>query len=406
MRYPENVKKIAEIMARYGYRTYAVGGCVRDSIMGRVPSDWDMTTDASPDKIIEIFDSEGVHTIPTGLKHGTVTVRVGGESYELTAFRIDGSYTDSRHPDAVTFTKNIEDDLARRDFTVNAMALDPLCGKGNACDALVDVFCGREDIKNKIIRAVGEPERRFSEDALRILRAVRFAATLGFEIEENTKKAAIAMADGLKNVSVERKIVELKKMLLSDGADHGIELLFELGLEKYIHAELNKPKKTLATLPNCFETRMAALFLRDGNAPECLPDLSGLKLSRAESVNIKKLCDKSKFCPELSEKNARRMIFEYGELASDAAYLHGKCELAELIKNEAINGPCVSVAQLNIKGNDLISEGFEPKSIGEIMSYLLERVIDEPNLNNKEKLIVLAKNKPSPSGEGADGVGG
>ncbi len=406
MRYPENVIKIAEIMAKHGCSAYAVGGCVRDSVMGRVPSDWDMTTDATPEKMIEIFDREGVRTIPTGLKHGTVTVLLDGECYELTTFRIDGSYTDSRHPDAVTFTKNIEDDLARRDFTVNAMAFDPLCDRKNTLDELVDVFCGQEDIKNKIIRAVGEPERRFSEDALRILRAVRFAATLGFEIEENTKKAAAAMADGLKNVSIERKIVELKKMLISDGADRGIELLFELGLEKYIHSELKKPKFSLLSLPKRFETRMAALFWKGEDAPGSLPDLSSLKLSRAESSSIKKLCDKERFCPKVSEKNARRMIFEYGELAPDAAYLHGNTALAEIIKKEAQKAPCVSIAQLDIKGNDLISAGIEPKNIGDIMAYLLDRVINEPRLNEREKLLKLVKNKPSPSGEGADEVGG
>ncbi len=403
LRYPENVIRIAEIMAKYGYRAYAVGGCVRDSIMGRAPSDWDMTTDAPPDKMIEIFEREGVRTIPTGLKHGTVTVLIDGEGFELTTFRIDGSYTDSRHPDAVTFTKNIEKDLARRDFTVNAMAADPLWQKRDrkadgTCAAddrnvekqeIIDVFGGIEDIKNKVIRAVGEPEKRFQEDALRILRAVRFAATLGFDIDEDTKKAADKMSDGLYKVAIERKKVELEKMLVSDGADRGIELLFELELEKYIHLELKKPKRSLLTLPKRFETRMSALFFGGGGAPESVPDLSDLKLSRAESANIKKLCDKSKFCSELSEKNARRMIFEYGDLAYDAAMLNKNNELAELIKKEAIKSPCVSVAQLDIKGNDLISAGIEPKSIGEIMAYLLDRVIDEPSLNKKEILLTL-----------------
>ncbi len=386
LQYPENVIKIAEIMSKYGFRAYAVGGCVRDCIMGREPSDWDMTTDASPERMIEIFDREGVRTIPTGLKHGTVSVLLGGDCYELTTFRIDGNYTDSRHPDAVTFTKNIEDDLARRDFTVNAMALDPLCDEANLGEVLVDEFGGRDDIKNKLIRAVGEPERRFSEDVLRILRAVRFAATLGFEIECETKKAAKKLSCGLQKVSIERKISELKKMLLSDGADRGTELLFELGLEKHIHSELKKPKFPLASLPKRFETRMAAMLF--GN--DVMPDLSGLKLSRAESSNIKKLCDKSKFCPEISERNARRMMFEYGDVAEDAAFLHGEHELAKIIKKEAINSPCVSMAQLDIKGNDLISAGIEPKNIGDVMAYLLDRVIDEPQLNEREKLISLS----------------
>ncbi len=403
--YPEKVIRIAEIMAKYGYRAYAVGGCVRDSVMGRTPSDWDMTADASPDKMIEMFDLEGVRTLPTGLKHGTITVLLDRESYEITTFRIDGSYTDARHPDSVIFTKNIEDDLARRDFTVNAMAADPLWKKGNCkpvtgCEfdtctnekqEIIDVFGGIEDIKNKIIRAVGEPEKRFQEDALRILRAVRFSATLGFEIDADTKSAAVKSADGLYKVAIERKKVELEKILVSDGADRGIDLLFEMGLDKYIHTGLKKPSRSLLTLPKRFETRMAVLFYDGEDAPESAPDLSSLKLSRAESVNIKKLCDKSKFCSELSEKNARRMIFEYGDLAYDAAMLNKNNELAELIKKEAIKSPCVSIAQLDIKGNDLISAGIEPKNIGEIMAYLLDRVIDEPRLNDKERLLELVK---------------
>lgn len=447
MKYPENVIKIMNIMSRHGYRAYAVGGCVRDVVMGREPSDWDMTTNASPEKMIEIFALEGIRTIPTGLKHGTVTVLLDNETYELTTFRIDGSYTDSRHPDEVIFTSNIEDDLARRDFTVNAMAAAPAVSKpavgtpavgepavgkaavgkaaadetavskpavgepavgkaavgkptaeksddqvlvGNLAPKtaeIIDVFGGIEDINNKIIRAVGEPERRFREDALRILRAVRFAATLGFEIEENTKKAAAKLACGLQKVSIERKIVELKKTLLSNGADEGIDLIFELGLSKYIHPEIKKPSRSLLTLPERFETRMAALFFENA----CLPDLSSLKLSRNESQSIKKLCNKKVFCAELSEKNARRMIYEYGELAYDAALLNKSPELAEIIKAQAKNSPCVTVAALDVSGNDLIAEGIEPRSIGKITAYLLDRVIDEPKLNKKETLLALAK---------------
>ena len=371
--------------------------------MGRKPSDWDMTTDASPEKMMEIFALEGVRTIPTGLKHGTVTVLLDKETYELTTFRIDGRYTDSRHPDEVVFTKNIEDDLARRDFTVNAMAAplsnisivggersgyEQSCGNPALKKAeIIDVFGGIADINNKIIRAVGEPERRFSEDALRILRAVRFAATLGFEIEENTKAAAAKLAYGLQKVSIERKIVELKKTLVSNGADEGINLIFKLGLAKYIHPDIKKPSRSLLTLPAKFETRMAALFFENEN----VPDLSSLKLSRAESQSIKKLCNKRVFCAELSEKNARRMIYEYGELAYDAALLNKSPELAEIIKVQAKNSPCVSIADLKVSGNDLISEGIEPRSIGKIMSYLLDRVIDEPEFNDKNTLLALAK---------------
>jgi len=169
IKYPENVIKIAKILSENGYKAYAVGGCIRDALMGKIPADWDMTTDCPPSKMLEIFENSGLRTIPTGLKHGTVTVLIENEAYECTTFRIDGSYTDSRHPDSVTFTPELSEDLRRRDFTVNAMAGDPL-----SCDDITDIFGGQDDIENKIIRAVGDPKKRFTEDALRILRAIRF----------------------------------------------------------------------------------------------------------------------------------------------------------------------------------------------------------------------------------------
>lgn len=392
LNYPENVIKIAKIMQNNGYRAYAVGGCVRDSLMGRSPSDWDMTTNASPEKMIEIFDRENIRTIPTGLKHGTVTVLIDKETYELTTFRIDGSYTDSRHPDEVTFTDKLADDLCRRDFTVNAMAADPLAS--NEKEEITDLYGGREDIENKIIRAVGEPERRFSEDALRILRAVRFAATLGFEIEENTKNAAKKCRDGLMSVSVERKKVELEKMLVSSGADKGIELLFKLGLEKLIHPDIKPPKNRLVGLPCSFEVRMAALF---GDTDT--PSLESLKLSRAESSGIKLLCDKRLFCQDESDKNARRMLARYGELCEDAVVLHGSSELLRLVKGQKALNPCLKIADLALSGGELKALGFEPRKIGEIMNYLLETVIDDPTLNQKEMLVSLAKEKISQKGE-------
>ena len=386
LNYPEKVIKIAEIMQKYGFRAYAVGGCVRDSIMGRDPSDWDMTTDASPEKMIEIFDSEGIRTIPTGLKHGTVTVLLDGDTFELTTFRIDGGYTDSRHPDAVTFTRNLSDDLCRRDFTVNAMAADPLADGEEG--EITDLFGGCEDIKNKVIRAVGKPERRFNEDALRILRAVRFAAVLGFEIDDETKRAARACRDGLSRVSVERKKVEIEKMLISSGADRGIALLFELGLEGYIHSDISMPERSLSEIPARFEVRMAALF---GGVDR--PDLSILKLSRAESTGIKLLCDKSAFCGEVSEKNSRRLLAKYGELCECAVVLHGSRELLKLVKEQRTKNPCLKIADLAVSGGELKELGFEPRRIGEIMSYLLESVIDEPDLNERGALISLARER-------------
>ncbi len=383
IKYPENVIKIARILSDAGYRAYAVGGCIRDSIMGRAPSDWDMTTDASPDEMLEIFKNAGLRTIPTGLQHGTVTVLVDGKPYECTTFRIDGSYTDARHPDKVTFTRQIDDDLCRRDFTVNAMAGDPLFD-GNE-SGIIDLFCGLDDIKNKVIRCVGEPEKRFGEDALRILRAARFATVLDFRIDEKTASAAKKMAVGLAAVSAERKKVELEKILLSDNADKGAELLFELDIAKYIHPDLKRPRVKLCTLPRSFSCRAAALF-----SGESVPDLSCMKLSGLESSQIRRLCDASLFTEGENGANARRLLSVYGALAPCAALLRRKEKLAQIIISEQQKCPAVTVSQLKINGQDLKNLGIEPRKMGKIMTALLDAVIEKPELNEFSKLCALA----------------
>ena len=383
VKYPENVIKIARILSDAGYRAYAVGGCIRDSIMGRAPSDWDMTTDASPDKMLEIFENAGIRTIPTGLQHGTVTVLVDGKPYECTTFRIDGSYTDARHPDKVTFTRNIDDDLCRRDFTVNAMAGDPL--KNGDESQIIDLFGGLDDIRMGVIQCVGEPEKRFGEDALRILRAARFATVLGFRIDEKTASAAKKMGGGLAGVSAERKKVELEKILLSDNADEGAELLFSLDIAKYIHPDLKRPRVKLCTLPRSFSCRAAALF--DG---EKIPDLSCMKLSGLESSQIRRLCEPSLFTDDENGANARRLLSVYGSLAPCAALLHGKNELVQIILSEQENCPAVTVSALKINGQDLKNLGIEPRKMGKIMTALLDAVIENPELNEFSTLCTLA----------------
>lgn len=382
--YPENVALIAKILNKNGYKAYAVGGCMRDAVMGRVPNDWDMTTDCSPEMMLEIFESAGIRTIPTGLKHGTVSVLLDGETYECTTFRIDGSYTDSRHPDKVTFTSDISEDLRRRDFTVNAMAGDPLSDEG----MIIDIFGGGEDIEKKIIRAVGDPETRFTEDALRILRAVRFATVLDFEIDNETKSAAIKLGGRLADISAERKSAELQKILLSPFADRGISLLLEMGLARYIHPGIVIPRVALGGLPNRLSTRLAALF--DG-----MPDLSCMKLSGEVTRQTELLCDGMLY-REISEKfegigaTARLMLSKYGEIAYDAALLRSNTALAEAIVSEIAKNPCVSIKGLAVGGNDLKSLGIQGKRLGEIMSYLLFSVIEKPSLNEKENLIKIA----------------
>jgi len=385
VKYPENVIKIAEILARNGYLAYAVGGCMRDAIMGRVPNDWDMTTDCSPEKMLEIFNASGIRTIPTGLKHGTVSLLLDGELYECTTFRIDGSYTDSRHPDSVTFTSDIVEDLRRRDFTVNAMAGDPLSQR----ERIVDVFGGQDDIENKIIRAVGDPEKRFTEDALRILRAIRFATVLDFEIENETKEAATRLGHRLEGISAERKSVELQKILLSVHADRGIDLLIETGLTEYIHPDITSPLVPLNSLPKSFSTRLAALF-------KSVPDLSCMKLSNETVKQTTTLCDNALYSEAFDKfsdmaQRARLMLSKYGEIAEDAALLRGDALLANTISSERAKNPCVDIKNLSVGGNDLISARIEARRIGGIMSSLLLSVIEDPSLNEKDTLVSMAK---------------
>jgi len=382
IKYPENVSKIAKILSDNGYKAYAVGGCIRDALMEKKPADWDMTTDCPPSTMLEIFEKEGLRTIPTGLKHGTVTILIGNETYECTTFRIDGSYTDSRHPDSVTFTPELSEDLRRRDFTVNAMAGDPLLSNG-----ITDIFGGRNDIENKIIRAVGDPEKRFTEDALRILRAVRFATTLDFSIDNDTKAAAKSLGSRLKDVSAERKAVELKKILLSKNADRGISLLLELDLAKYIHPSISSPKTTVSSLPERFSTRLASLF-------HGVPNLSIMKLSNDITTQVKLLCDDDLYdeiinSNEQIDVKARLMLSKYGELAEDAALLRENGKLSTTISAEREKNPCVKISDLAVSGNDILNIGIKPRNIGNIMQKLLALVIKNPSLNEKEKLLSI-----------------
>ncbi len=239
---PENVKWILEILENSGYEAYAVGGCVRDMLLGREPDDWDITTSAQPDQVKALFR----RTIDTGIQHGTVTVMVGEEGYEVTTYRMDGDYQDHRHPKEVLFTPELVEDLKRRDFTINAMAYNPAIG-------IVDKFDGMGDLKRQVIRCVGEPLERFDEDALRMLRAIRFAGQLQFELEEKTKNAIAVKAPTLVHVSAERIRTELTKLLLSGGSDC-LMLSVESGLSRYFLPELSEMLDTPQNNPHhCFD---------------------------------------------------------------------------------------------------------------------------------------------------------
>ncbi len=372
--FPENVKLIFDIFSRHGFEAYAVGGCVRDSLMGRVPYDWDITSSSPPEKTLEIFESEGFRVIPTGLRHGTVSVLIDGVVYECTTYRTEKGYSDSRHPDLVEFTSNLSDDLCRRDFTVNAMA----CG---ADGKIIDLYGGMEDLEKKTVRCVGNSWERFCEDALRILRAVRFAAKLGFRIEQNTKGSAKKLAPRLKNISDERKSAELRKILESDNADYGIKLLFDLGLMKFIIPDLcSAPSISLDALPKKFEIRMAALIGRDASI-----DLSALRLSRKCSDDIKKLCEKISVTRD--SVGARRLLQSFGELAEDVCILDGDEEFAALVSSEREKSPPLSISSLAIGGKDVQSLGIEGKEIGRALAFLLEKVIVDPSQNQRDILI-------------------
>ncbi len=229
---PEKVEFIIKLLEAAGFEAYAVGGCVRDSLLGRKPKDWDITTNAFPEQVKEIFH----HTIDTGIEHGTVTVMLNREGFEVTTYRIDGKYEDNRHPSEVLFTRNLADDLLRRDFTINAMAYNPEKG-------LVDIFNGREDLENRIIRAVGDPVKRFSEDALRIMRAVRFSSVLGFDIEEETGKAMKSLAKNLSGISAERVREELVKLVMGMHPER-LFTAYDSGITKVVFPEWDRMTET------------------------------------------------------------------------------------------------------------------------------------------------------------------
>ena len=238
---PEKVNKIIHTLQEHGYEAYAVGGCVRDSFLGREPMDWDITTSAMPEETKALFP----HTFDTGIEHGTITVLLDHEGFEVTTYRVDGKYEDSRHPKEVIFVRNLQEDLLRRDFTINAMAY-------NEQDGLVDLFHGMEDLKKGVIRCVGNAEARFSEDALRILRAIRFSAQLGFEIEKETRQAIRKLAPNLSYISAERIQTELVKLLVSDHPEK-IRDAYELGITKVILPEFDAMMETTQeTLHHCY----------------------------------------------------------------------------------------------------------------------------------------------------------
>ncbi len=400
MKYPEYVKNCIDLLEASGYSAYAVGGAVRDGLLGKEPSDWDVTTSATPTEMLEVF--KNFRTIPTGIKHGTITVLLSVDEknipIEITTFRVDGEYRDSRHPESVEFSKDVRDDLSRRDFTVNAMAF-------NEKEGVIDAFEGQKDLQNRIIRAVGDPEKRFSEDALRILRAFRFSAQLEFEIEEKTLLGAQKCATLLKNIARERVGVEFKRLLASPGVEYSLQKMIEIDVWQNLFDVSFSSSKIISKISSLqngnFATRLAVIVSEyDENEKNAF--LTSLRLSNAEKKLVLRLCTVKDFDVQQNETNfyalARRFLHLYNNIYAEAkemlALFNEDIPLAFLCALEfelAKNNP-LTIADLDIKGGDLLSlcEG-DFSRVGKTLEKLLARVIDNPELNKKEILIEIAK---------------
>ncbi|EHL13685.1 hypothetical protein HMPREF9625_01974 [Oribacterium parvum ACB1] len=422
---PKGAEFIIRSLENAGFEAYIVGGCVRDGILGRDPEDWDITTIAKPDEIKRIFS----HTVDTGIEHGTVTVLVppeeverGIRSFEVTTYRIDGEYTDHRHPNAVSFTGSLEEDLARRDFTINAMAYHMERG-------IIDPFHGQEDLEKKIVRAVGKAKDRFAEDALRMMRGIRFSAQLDFSLDEEAYLGIESLKESLENVSKERIAVELWKLLASAHPDK-VEMFFSTGLAPYITEDF--PKIQESGIPKLLPFAPVEKIVRFGLFLRNVPDLAR-KILRDLKLDRESIEGGSHFAALFSEEEVespyalRKRIARYGLkmvrdfyemrlalLHQDEAELYSPLE-SDLLESKRRTGEiittkkqaesivkerllwitkveseknCVSLSELMLSGKDLISLGVSPgKRMGEILQLAFDRVLQEPKENEKEKLI-------------------
>jgi tRNA nucleotidyltransferase (CCA-adding enzyme) len=431
---PAGAEHIIRTIEAAGYEAYVVGGCVRDALLLRTPNDWDITTSARPEQVKKLFS----HTLDTGLKHGTITIMLDGEGYEVTTYRVDGAYLDGRHPEEVSFTNLLSEDLRRRDFTINAMAYHPERG-------LVDLFEGRADLERHVIRCVGDAKERFSEDALRMMRAVRFAAQLNFTIDQDTREAAKALCENLQKVSHERIHDELLKLLCSEHPGRMLDL-YELGLTAQFLPEFDQEMsceqntkyhcytvgvhtiKVLENTPADKIIRLAALLHdvgklytkteKDGTdhfyghaavsakrAEEILKDL------RFDNETIKQVCTLVKYHDprmELDGPHVRGLMHNVGvelfpqlillmrgDMLAKSAYAQksmGNIDRLEEIYLESLAaGDCVTLKDLAVTGRDLQEIGIpKGKRLGDILNKLLLDVIEAPEKNNREILLARA----------------
>ncbi|MCD7818857.1 MAG: HD domain-containing protein [Lachnospiraceae bacterium] len=431
---PPKAEQILQVLHVNGYEAYVVGGCVRDSVLGRRPEDWDITTSATPEQIKQLFP----RTIDTGIRHGTVTVLEGQEGFEVTTYRIDGEYEDGRHPKEVTFTSSLEKDLMRRDFTINAMAYSHENG-------LVDLYGGMKDLRDGIIRCVGNPEERFGEDALRMLRAVRFAAQLGFQMTDGVKGSIHELAHTLEKVSAERIQVELVKLLTSP-RPHWFRLAYECGITAVIMPEFdrimrqrqNNPHHAYSTgehtliamksipadkvlrltmlfhdmgKPDVFETDELGIYhFHEHAAPSEAISRKIMRRLKFDNETTETVCilvrNHSRY-PKLTAWDIRKTAYEVGGpelfelflqvkradiLAQHPAVTEQKLnylrEVERIWKDVKLHGDCLSLKELAISGKDLIADGRKPgPEIGDILNTLLAEVLEFPERNQKEYLL-------------------
>lgn len=419
---PDNVCRIIQVLNNAGFEAYAVGGCVRDTLLNRVPLDWDITTSAKPEQVKALFR----RTIDTGIQHGTVTVMFGKDGYEVTTYRIDGEYEDGRHPKEVTFTNNLVEDLKRRDFTINAMAYNGT--------EIVDEFEGLQDLEKGIIRAVGNAEERFTEDALRILRALRFSAQLNYEIEADTVKAIIKLKDNLKQISAERIRVELTKLLMS-GHPQKLTDVYNYGVTEVVlpiynaYSDDERSKIIEALMLTARADRDCSDVLQSGDndkkseeylrfsillmyagAEKAKIVLRELKFDNETIRCVTTLVENIDNKPVLNDADIRRSIVRVGtdlvpvliklwrmttskENGNSDKYIDYIDEYENHVNKILDRGDCICMKNLALTGRDLIDElNMKPgKELGEVLNYLFNKVLDEPGLNSREALLESAK---------------
>lgn len=444
----EKIRNFSSIFEKNGFKLYIVGGAVRDYLLSIENEDFDFTTDAKPEQVIKLFKK----TIPTGIKHGTVTVLFHGESFEVTTFRSEADYLDGRHPNTVNFVRNLEEDLKRRDFTINALAADTNDGK------IIDYHDGLKDLKKKIIRAIGDPCQRFEEDGLRTMRACRFVSKLDFELEEKTFLAMIEKKDNIKNVSYERIRDELYKLIKGKAPRKGLELLYNSQIMPIILPEISSLKgikqggmhkeDVFNHTLSCIEAannldfplsiRIAALFHDVGKKDTQKLDINKYSPTNEESFSfhsheiigynitkkvLRKLKDSNEninfisnlvknhmfyYTPDWTDGAVKRFINRVGKDSihslfqlrmCDQMAISGQCnwntvsELEDRIKKIIKSNEALSVKDLKINGKDLMDLNIPKGPIfSNILNYLLNTVLDDPNQNNKETLKVIALN--------------